>query len=86
MKTKILIEIMYQKGQVIEVAIIDAAEHDKSFGRLADGIGVFVRDGKHGEKLAVGDTVEAEIFKVKKNYIVVCVILMRVLFCKAERF
>ncbi|KER10157.1 MAG: RNA methyltransferase [[Candidatus Thermochlorobacteriaceae] bacterium GBChlB] len=60
---------MYQKGQRIEVALSDAAEHDKSFGRLADGIGVFVRDGKRGEKLAVGDTVEAEIVKVKKNYL-----------------
>ncbi len=60
---------MYQKGQRIEVALSDAAEHDKSFGRLADGVGVFVRDGKLGEKLAVGDRVEAEIVKVKKNYL-----------------
>ena len=52
------------KGQLIELDITDAADGIKCFGKLDDGIGVFV----HGA-LAVGDRVEAEIFKIKKNYL-----------------
>ncbi|MFN3393305.1 MAG: class I SAM-dependent RNA methyltransferase, partial [Candidatus Thermochlorobacter sp.] len=55
---------MYQKGQLIEATISDCAEDDRCFARLEDGIGVFVRG-----YLAIGDRVEAEIFKVKKNYL-----------------
>lgn len=55
---------MFTKGQSIEVDIVDAADGQKCFGRLPEGIGVFV----HGP-VAVGDRVEASIFKIKKNYL-----------------
>ena len=55
---------MFSKGQLITLDITDAADGIKCFGKLDDGIGVFV----HGA-LAVGDRVEAEIFKIKKNYL-----------------
>lgn len=55
---------MFSKGQNIEIDITDAADATKCFGRLPDGIGVFV----HGPA-AVGDRVEAQIFKIKKNYL-----------------
>lgn len=55
---------MYTKGQLIEVEITDAADAQKCFGKLEDGIGVFV----HGP-VAVGDRVEADLFKIKKNYL-----------------
>lgn len=55
---------MYQKGQLIEATISDHAEDDRCFARLENGIGVFVQG-----YLAIGDRVEAEIFKVKKNYL-----------------
>lgn len=44
--------------------IHDAAEAEKCFGRMPDGVGVFVRG-----MVAVGDEVEAEIYKIKKNYL-----------------
>lgn len=55
---------MYQKGQLVEATISDRAEDDRCFARLDDGIGVFVQG-----YLAIGDRVEAEIFKVKRNYL-----------------
>jgi 23S rRNA (uracil1939-C5)-methyltransferase len=55
---------MYQRGQLIEATISDRAEDDRCFARLGDGICVFVQG-----YLAVGDVVEAEILKVKKNYL-----------------
>jgi 23S rRNA (uracil1939-C5)-methyltransferase len=55
---------MFSKGQRIEIAITDAADGQKCFGELDGGMAVFV----HGA-VAVGDRVEAEIFKVKKNYL-----------------
>ncbi|NTW48863.1 MAG: TRAM domain-containing protein, partial [Chlorobiales bacterium] len=55
---------MYQKGQFISVTISDLAEGDKCFARLEDGMSVFVQG-----KLAVGDTVEAEVRRVKKKYL-----------------
>jgi tRNA/tmRNA/rRNA uracil-C5-methylase (TrmA/RlmC/RlmD family) len=55
---------MYQRGQLIEATISDRAEDDRCFARLSDGICVFVQG-----YLAVGDVVEAEILKVKKNYL-----------------
>lgn len=55
---------MFKKGQLIEVAITDAADAQKCFGKLPEGIGVFV----HGP-VAVGDRVEADVFKIKKNYL-----------------
>ncbi len=54
----------FQKGTVIEVEITDAAEAEKCFGRLADGVAVFVQG-----MVAVGDTVEARIYKVKKKFL-----------------
>lgn len=54
----------FSKGDRIEVVISDAAEVEKCFGRLDDGVGVFVRG-----LTAVGDRVEAEIYKIKKKYL-----------------
>jgi 23S rRNA (uracil1939-C5)-methyltransferase len=50
---------------MVEVEIIDLGDKNQSFGRLADGISIFVQG-----PAAVGDTVAAEIFKVKKKYLV----------------
>ncbi|NLX25312.1 MAG: 23S rRNA (uracil(1939)-C(5))-methyltransferase RlmD [Lentisphaerae bacterium] len=55
---------MYQKKQILEIEITDLGEKDQCFGRLEEGIGVFVQG-----PAAVGDVVEAEIFKVKKKYL-----------------
>jgi 23S rRNA (uracil1939-C5)-methyltransferase len=55
---------MYQKKQIVEVEIIDLGDKNQCFGRLEDGIGIFVQG-----TAAVGDTVKAEIFRVKKNYL-----------------
>jgi 23S rRNA (uracil1939-C5)-methyltransferase len=54
----------FQKGQVIEVEITDAAEAEKCFGRLTDGVAVFVQG-----MVAVGDTVEAKVYKIKKKFL-----------------
>ncbi len=56
---------MYKKKQMVEVEIIDLGDKNQSFGRLADGISIFVQG-----PAAVGDTVKAEIFKIKKKYLV----------------
>ncbi len=56
---------MYTKKQIVEVEIIDLGEKNQCFGRLDDGMGIFVQG-----TAAVGDTVRAEIFKIKKNYLV----------------
>jgi 23S rRNA (uracil1939-C5)-methyltransferase len=53
---------IYRKGQPLEVEISDLAEGDRCFGRLPDGPAVFVQG-----RVAVGDRVEAEIVKIKKN-------------------
>lgn len=55
---------MFTKGQLVEVDISDAADGPKCFGKLPEGIGVFV----HGP-VTVGDRVEAVVFKTKKNYL-----------------
>jgi 23S rRNA (uracil1939-C5)-methyltransferase len=55
---------MYKKKQMVEVEIIDLGDKNQCFGRLEDGIGIFVQG-----PAAVGDTVRAEIFKIKKNYL-----------------
>ena len=52
----------YRKGQLIELAIADAAEGATCFGRMDGGLAVFV----HGQA-AVGDTVQAEVTRIKKN-------------------
>jgi 23S rRNA (uracil1939-C5)-methyltransferase len=59
------IVIMYKKLQRIELLIIDLAEKNQCFGRLDDGMSVFVQG-----TVAVGDRVEAEIIKIKKQYLV----------------
>ena len=56
---------MYKKLQRIELHIIDLAEKNQCFGRLEDGMSVFVQG-----VVAVGDRVEAEIIKIKKQYLV----------------
>ena len=56
---------MYRKKQLVEVEIVDLADKDLCFGKLADGIAVFVQG-----PAAVGDLVRAEIFKIKKRHLV----------------
>lgn len=55
---------MYVKGQVIELAITDAGDGQVCFGKLSDGLAVFVAG-----PVAVGDRVEASVTKIKKNYL-----------------
>ena len=55
---------MYKKKQIVEVEILDLGDKNQCFGRLEDGIGIFVQG-----PAAVGDTVRAEIFKIKKKYL-----------------
>lgn len=56
---------MYTKKQEVEVEIIDLGDKNQCFGRLEDGMGIFVQG-----PAAVGDVVQAEIFKIKKKYLV----------------
>ncbi|MBT8042924.1 MAG: TRAM domain-containing protein, partial [Pontiella sp.] len=56
---------MYKKKQIVEVEIIDLGDKNQCFGRLEDGMSIFVQGAA-----AVGDVVRAEIFKIKKNYLV----------------
>lgn len=55
---------MYTKKQIVEVEIIDLGDKNQCFGRLEDGIGIFVQG-----PAAVGDVVKAEIFKIKKKFL-----------------
>lgn len=55
---------MHHKGEQIEVTIADAGDDDKCFAKLEDGMSVFVQG-----RVAVGDRVSAEVYKVKKNYL-----------------
>jgi len=55
---------MYKKKQMVEVGIIDLGDKNQCFGRLDDGMGIFVQG-----PAAVGDVVKAEIFKIKKKYL-----------------
>lgn len=56
---------MYKKKQRVEVEILDLGDKNQCFGRLDGGIGIFVQG-----PAAVGDTVTAEIFKIKKKFLV----------------
>lgn len=56
---------MYKKKQLVEVPILDLGEKNQCYGRLEDGISIFVQG-----PAAVGDVVEASIFKIKKKYLV----------------
>jgi 23S rRNA (uracil1939-C5)-methyltransferase len=58
------LQSIYTKGQQVEVDIIDAGEAEKCFGRLDEGVAVFVRG-----QVAVGDRVIAEIYKIKKAFL-----------------
>ena len=53
---------MYHKLQLIEVVITDLAEKNQCFGKLDDGMSVFVTG-----IVAIGDIVEAEVYKIKKK-------------------
>ena len=55
---------MYKKKQMVEVEIIDLGDKNQCFGRLEDGMAIFVQG-----PAAVGDVVRAEIFKIKKKYL-----------------
>lgn len=55
---------MFSKGQRIEIDISDVSEGAKCFGKMPDGMAVFI----HGPA-AVGDRVAAELFKIKRNYL-----------------
>jgi 23S rRNA (uracil1939-C5)-methyltransferase len=56
---------MYKKKQMVEVEIIDLGDKNQCFGRLEDGMSIFVQG-----PAAVGDVVQAEIFKIKKKFLV----------------
>ena len=51
----------FQKNEIITVEIEDIGSEGQGIGK-ADGFTLFVKDA------IVGDTVEARILKVKKNY------------------
>lgn len=55
---------MFAKGQVLELAITDTADGQKCFGRLPEGLAVFVEG-----PVVVGDRVRASVRKIKKNYL-----------------
>jgi 23S rRNA (uracil1939-C5)-methyltransferase len=56
---------MYKKGQLIEMEIFDTADKNRCVGKMDDGICVFVEG-----IAAVGDTVRAQVYKIKKRYLV----------------
>ncbi len=53
-----------KRGDRVTLDIVDTAEKDQWFGRTRDNIGVFVRG-----QTAVGDVVEAEVFKSRKSHV-----------------
>ncbi|ACF14408.1 RNA methyltransferase, TrmA family [Chloroherpeton thalassium ATCC 35110] len=55
---------MTKKGDTVHLTVSDIAEGDRCYGRLESGMSVFVQG-----RLAIGDEVEAVVFKTKKNYI-----------------
>jgi 23S rRNA (uracil1939-C5)-methyltransferase len=55
---------VFAKGQRIELDITDLSEGTKCFGKLPDGMAVFVNG-----PAAVGDRVAAELSKIKRNYL-----------------
>ncbi|MDK2857104.1 MAG: rRNA (uracil1939-C5)-methyltransferase [Verrucomicrobiota bacterium] len=56
---------MVKKGQIVEVELFDTADKNRCVAAMPDGIRVFVEG-----PAAVGDTVRAQIFKIKKRYLV----------------
>jgi 23S rRNA (uracil1939-C5)-methyltransferase len=57
-------EIVFRKGDIIELTVTDLAEKEQCFGRLDSGMAVMVSG-----MLAIGDRVSAKIKKVKQRYI-----------------
>ena len=55
---------MYKKNQIIRLKLTDLAEKNLCFGKLNDGISVFVQG-----MVAIDDVVDARIIKIKKNYL-----------------
>ena len=55
---------MFTKSQILEIDITDTADGQQCFGRLPEGLAVFVQG-----PAAVGDRVRASVFKIKKNYL-----------------
>ena len=55
---------MAKKGEIIEVEIFDTADKNRCIGQLEDGMKVFVEG-----PVAVGDTVQAKITKIKKKFL-----------------
>jgi len=56
--------LMVKKGQIIEVEIFDTADKNRCVGKLEDGMAVFVEG-----PVAVGDTVQAKVTKIKKKFL-----------------
>ncbi len=56
---------MHKKGELVEVEIFDTADKNRCVGQLEDGIRIFVEG-----PAAVGDTVRAQITKIKKRFLV----------------
>lgn len=54
----------FRKGQRIEFTVLDTGDGARCFGKLEEGIGVFVIG-----PTAVGDRVEAQVTKIKPNYL-----------------
>ncbi|MCF7848130.1 MAG: 23S rRNA (uracil(1939)-C(5))-methyltransferase RlmD [Kiritimatiellales bacterium] len=55
---------MYKKKQMVEVEILDLGDKNQCYGKLPDGMSIFVQG-----PAAIGDTVTAEIFKIKKKFL-----------------
>lgn len=55
---------MFTKGQELEIAVTDTADAQQGFGRLAEGLAVFVQG-----PVAVGDRVRVSVTGIKKNYL-----------------
>ncbi len=54
----------FKKGEIVALKITDAADGNKWFGTLLDGLNVFVNGNA-----VIGDMIEARITKIKKNYL-----------------
>ena len=56
--------MVFRKGQLIELDVSDAGDGASCFGKLPEGLAVFVSG-----PVAVGDRVEASVTKIKQNYL-----------------
>ena len=57
--------VCIKKKQIINVYVSDLAEKNQCFGKLDDGMSIFIQG-----IVAIGDYVNIEIIKIKKNYII----------------